>query len=91
MKLGDKLIILIVGIVFFGIGVGMVIFSGTFKKAEKEFNENAEPVNVYVNEVNIHRSSSSTTRESKSKKTTYTAYVTYEIDGIKYQEMKIHF
>lgn len=88
MKLGDKLIILIVGIVFFGIGVVLVLYSGAYKKNEKNFNENAEPVSVYVNnvDVDIHRKS---TGKHRRTRTTYTAYVTYEIDGKTYSNIKI--
>lgn len=88
MKLGDKLIIFFVGILFFGIGVFMINYSGTLKKTEKDFNENAEPVNVYVNDVKVSRKRS-TTNGKRTTKTKYTAYVTYEIDGKTYSNIKI--
>lgn len=81
-------------IVFFGV----ILLSNRNDKmyTEKEFNKIAKPVEAYVEETDSHTEMKRSNRRrrrragrSYKKVTVYTATVTYEVNGIKYTNVKI--
>lgn len=75
---------------FFVFGIILVISAGRNDESGKDFNEHAETVTAYVNRVDKtttqHRSNSG---KGYTTRTNYTAYVSYEVDGVQYSDVKI--
>ena len=84
MKIKDKIIIFVVGAVFFIVGIFMIVYSGDYDKQEKDFYDNAVSVQAYVDKVETD-----TSHHGNSHRTNSTAWVTYEVDGVKYTNIKL--
>ncbi len=84
MKTKDKIIIFVIGAAFFAAGIFMIIYSGDYDKKEKDFYANAVSVQAYVDKVE-----SDMYHQGDSHRSDFTAWVTYEVDGVKYTNIKL--
>lgn len=80
----------IVSMFFVIFGIILYVSAGKNDKDGADFNKNAEPVQAYVNKVDVvvsrHKSGSG---KGTTTSRDYTAYVTYEVNGMEYSNVEI--
>lgn len=84
---GERIMLVVIGVVLVCVGGFTMNASKRYKeKAEKmsEYNYNAMPVGAVINDVKVESYES-----SKGTKKRYVAYLSYEVNGVKYENIPV--
>lgn len=83
---------IIVGLVFVGVGLLIIYLGGVMEKEQKEFKKNARKTTAYVEDVKTETERKRYRRNGRTKyrtETKYIAYVSYEVDGRQYTNVRL--
>lgn len=89
-RIKENFIIVFLGTVLLLLGVFLVVMSFINGREYREFNKKAKRLEAHVDLVDSRRTLEKHRGKGSNKWVTkHTAYITYEVDGVKYSDVKI--
>lgn len=74
------------GLIFFVVGIMIAVVGFVADESNKEFMETAKETEGVISDIETYRSGS-----GKRRKTSHRAYVTYEVDGVRYEDIRLSY